>query len=107
MVKMENGLPETNTAEEAGSAHQPNLDQDKHECGTDACRIRPWRLEKEEMMGYALKTVPAPQAILRAWMPFKQLIGVTAVRHVSAGVEKRCFLGLSERFESLSVRDFY
>jgi hypothetical protein len=26
---------------------------------------------------------------------------------VSAGVEKRCFLGLSERFESLSVRDFY
>jgi HTH-type transcriptional regulator/antitoxin HigA len=33
------------------------------------------------MMGYALKTVPAPQAILRAWMPFKQLIGVTAVRH--------------------------
>lgn len=32
-------------------------------------------------MGYALKTVPAPQAILRAWMPFKQLIGVTSVRH--------------------------
>ena len=31
MVKMENGLPETNTAEEAGSAHQPNLDQDKHD----------------------------------------------------------------------------
>ena len=25
------GLPETNTAEEAGSAHQPNLDQDKHD----------------------------------------------------------------------------
>ena len=32
-------------------------------------------------MGYALKTVPAPQAILRAWMPFKQLVGVTSVRH--------------------------
>jgi hypothetical protein len=31
MVKMENGLPETNTAEEAGSTHQPNLDQDKHD----------------------------------------------------------------------------
>ena len=31
MVKMENGLPETSTAEEAGSAHQPNLDQDKHD----------------------------------------------------------------------------
>lgn len=31
-------------------------------------------------MGYALKTVPEPQAILRAWMPFKQLIGVTSVR---------------------------
>ncbi|MDP2027773.1 type II toxin-antitoxin system HigA family antitoxin [Sulfuriferula sp.] len=30
-------------------------------------------------MGYALKAVPEPQAILRAWMPFKQLIGVTSV----------------------------
>lgn len=30
-------------------------------------------------MGYALKAVPEPQAILQAWMPFKQLIGVTAV----------------------------
>lgn len=27
----------------------------------------------------ALKTVAEPQAILRAWIPFKQLIGVTAV----------------------------
>ena len=32
------------------------------------------------MMGYALKTVPEPQAILRAWMPFKKLVGVTSVR---------------------------
>lgn len=31
-------------------------------------------------MEYALKKVPEPQAILRAWMPFKQLIGVTSVR---------------------------
>jgi len=31
-------------------------------------------------MGYALKTVPEPQAILRAWIPFKQLVGVTSVR---------------------------
>lgn len=31
-------------------------------------------------MGYALKTVPEPQAILRAWMPFKHLVGVTSVR---------------------------
>lgn len=30
-------------------------------------------------MGYAPKAVPEPQAILRAWMPFKQVIGVTAV----------------------------
>ena len=30
-------------------------------------------------MQYALKTVPAAQAILRAWMPFKQLVGVTSV----------------------------
>ena len=30
-------------------------------------------------MGYALKAVPEPQAILQAWLPFKQLIGVTAV----------------------------
>lgn len=39
-------------------------------------------------MGYALKAVPAPQAILQAWMPFKQLVGVTTVRteadHVQA-----------------------
>lgn len=31
-------------------------------------------------MGYAIKKVPEPQAILRAWMPFKQLVGVTSVR---------------------------
>jgi len=31
-------------------------------------------------MGNALKAVPEPQAILRAWMPFKQLLGVTSVR---------------------------
>ena len=31
-------------------------------------------------MGYALKTVPEPQAILEALMPFKQLVGVTSVR---------------------------
>lgn len=31
-------------------------------------------------MGYALKAVPEPQAILRAWMLFKQLVGVTSVR---------------------------
>lgn len=28
----------------------------------------------------ALKTVPDPEAILRAWMPFKKLVGVTSVR---------------------------
>jgi len=31
-------------------------------------------------MGYALKAVPEPQAILLAWMSFKQLVGVTSVR---------------------------
>ncbi len=31
-------------------------------------------------MGYALKAVPEPQAILRAWLPFKQTVGVTSVR---------------------------
>lgn len=31
-------------------------------------------------MGYVLKAVPAPQAILQAWMPFKLLVGVTSVR---------------------------
>ena len=31
-------------------------------------------------MGYALKAVPETQAILRAWMSFKQLVGVTSVR---------------------------
>jgi len=34
-------------------------------------------------MAHILKTVPEPQAILRAWMPFKQLIGVTSV-HTAA-----------------------
>ncbi len=31
-------------------------------------------------MGYALKAVPEPQEILQAWLPFKQLVGVTSVR---------------------------
>lgn len=31
-------------------------------------------------MVYTHKAVPEPQAILRAWLPFKQLIGVTSVR---------------------------
>lgn len=31
-------------------------------------------------MGHAHKAVPEPQAILRAWMPFKEVIGVTSVR---------------------------
>lgn len=30
-------------------------------------------------MQSALKAVPEPQAILRAWLPFKQLVGVTSV----------------------------
>jgi HTH-type transcriptional regulator/antitoxin HigA len=32
------------------------------------------------MMRHVLKAVPEPQAILRAWMPFKKLLGVTSVR---------------------------
>lgn len=32
------------------------------------------------MMTYPHKAVPEPQAILRAWMPFKEIIGVTSVR---------------------------
>ena len=31
-------------------------------------------------MANALKAVPEPKAILRAWMPFKKLMGVTSVR---------------------------
>ena len=31
-------------------------------------------------MGKALKAVPEAQAILRAWLPFKNLVGVTSVR---------------------------
>ncbi len=30
-------------------------------------------------MGHALKVVPEPQTILRAWLPFKEAIGVTVV----------------------------
>ena len=32
-------------------------------------------------MGHALKATPEAQAILRAWLPFKQLVGVTTVRN--------------------------
>lgn len=32
------------------------------------------------MMRSVLVSVPEPQAILRAWLPFKQTLGVTAVR---------------------------
>ncbi len=31
-------------------------------------------------MSHAHKAVPEPQAILRAWIPFKELVGVTSVR---------------------------
>lgn len=31
-------------------------------------------------MGYTFKAVPEPRAILRAWLPFKEAIGVTVVR---------------------------
>ncbi len=31
-------------------------------------------------MGHEHKAVPEPQAILRAWIPFKKLVGVTSVR---------------------------
>jgi HTH-type transcriptional regulator/antitoxin HigA len=31
-------------------------------------------------MAHAHKAVPEPQAILRAWMPFKEVVGVTSVR---------------------------
>ena len=40
-------------------------------------------------MGYARKAVPDPQAILRAWMPFKQLIGVTSVHTVDDYAQAR------------------
>ena len=30
-------------------------------------------------MGHSVMTVPAPQAILQAWLPFKELVGVTSV----------------------------
>ena len=32
------------------------------------------------MMTHAHKAAPEPQAILRAWMPFKKAVGVTSVR---------------------------
>jgi HTH-type transcriptional regulator/antitoxin HigA len=36
--------------------------------------------EKEKLMAHAHKAVPEPQAILRAWIPFKEVVGVTSVR---------------------------
>jgi HTH-type transcriptional regulator/antitoxin HigA len=35
--------------------------------------------EQEKLMTLAQKAVPEPQAILRAWMPFKEVLGVTSV----------------------------
>ena len=40
-------------------------------------------------MEYALKAVPEPQAILQAWIPFKQLVGVTSVRTEQDYVQAR------------------
>jgi HTH-type transcriptional regulator / antitoxin HigA len=37
-------------------------------------------LEKEKFMKSLSREIPQPQAILQAWMPFKELIGVTSVR---------------------------
>jgi len=40
-------------------------------------------------MGHAVKEVPEPQAILKAWMPFKKLVGVTTVRTKKDYVQAR------------------
>ncbi len=32
-------------------------------------------------MVHAIENIPQPQAILRAWLPFKELIGVTKIRN--------------------------
>ena len=40
-------------------------------------------------MGHALKTMPNPQAILKAWLPFKKLVGVTSV-HSKKDYAKVC-----------------
>jgi HTH-type transcriptional regulator/antitoxin HigA len=37
-------------------------------------------MEGEKVMIAKAERVPAPQAILKAWTPFKELIGVTSVR---------------------------
>lgn len=41
------------------------------------------------MIVRAPKAVPAPQAILKAWMPFKKVLGVTAVRTEEDYVQAR------------------
>jgi HTH-type transcriptional regulator/antitoxin HigA len=35
--------------------------------------------EKEKMMVHAEKALPEPRAILRAWMPFREAVGVTSI----------------------------
>jgi len=32
-------------------------------------------------MAYLAKNIPEPQSVLRAWMPFKEVIGVTRIRN--------------------------
>jgi HTH-type transcriptional regulator/antitoxin HigA len=41
------------------------------------------------MMTYTFKAPPEPQAILQAWMPFKQAIGVTAVHNAADYAQAR------------------
>jgi HTH-type transcriptional regulator/antitoxin HigA len=46
-------------------------------------------METEKAMKRTIKAVPEPQAILRAWLPFKQLLGVTSVRTADDYVQAR------------------
>ena len=36
-------------------------------------------METENMMGHTTRNIPEPRAILRVWLPFKKLLGVTSV----------------------------
>lgn len=45
-------------------------------------------------MAHALKAVPEPQAILRAWLPFKEVVGVTSVRNEEDYAQARATIEL-------------
>jgi HTH-type transcriptional regulator/antitoxin HigA len=69
--------------------------------------------EKEKLMAHLHKVRPEPQAILRAWTPFKEAVGVTSVRSEDDYTQARAIIdvlldeiGDDERHPLADVLDY-